>query len=153
MEVNRSEFQEMLRSLYGPAWRWELARRGAAGDLTGPLLDSDTLVKETADYLELLAQGDGEAFVAARHHPRVHAAVVLWNNPLLQGRLKTVMVGGCSPVEVSARLGLDDGTVTTTMALFFDVAGRLQARGWVIASVIIPEEQSGNTDLAVQGVC
>jgi hypothetical protein len=72
----------------------------------------------------------------------------LWQNLLLQTRLKIQVLGGCSSAEIAARLGLDEDVVKTAEALFFDVAPQLRAHDWVLCKVIIREEHDGNTDLA-----
>jgi hypothetical protein len=148
MEYNTMAFELLQRFQHGPEWRWKLAQRGAAGSVPGILLAADDLIKQATDYLGLLAEGHGGGFLAMRSHPQVHAAVGLWNDPLLQTRLKILALGGCPMAEIATRLGLDETTVTTATALFFDVIGQLQARDWVLCTAITKEERDGNTDLA-----
>lgn len=145
---NTATFESLQRFQRGPGWRWALAQRGAAGNLPGMFLAADELLKKAADYIDLLAQGDGEAFLAARRYPQVHAAVALWNNPPLQTRLKILTLGDCPRAEIAGRLGLDLETIKTAEDLFFDVRAQLQARDWIVSAAILPEQRDGNTDLA-----
>jgi hypothetical protein len=148
MTENIMAFESMQRFQHGTDWRWKLAQRGAAGGVSDVLLDADGLVKGAMDYIGLLAQGDGEGFLAAWRYPHLHAALGLWNNPLLQTRLKILVLGDCPLGEIAVRVGLDEETVETAEALFFDARGQLQACDWVLCAVIMKEERDGTTDLA-----
>lgn len=145
-----SRMRKMARSLEGPACRWKQAERLARMDGPLPRATSDDLTRRTAAYLRICRSGPDGASRAAEKYPDVAAAVRLWNNGAMAEQLRILVIANVSIKEIAARLQIDEQIVMTTEPLFFDVRWALDASGWVVGQVIIPEIRAGSLDLAAK---
>ena len=150
MKSRKFEFWEMNRSFMGPKWRWKQAERLANGNGPYGSIGIDELTRRTAGYLKVYRSGDDGPDRVLKKYPEVSAAVHTWNNDVMVEQIKILVIANCQREEIAARLQIDEQIVAVIEDLFFDVRWALDASGWVVCRVIIPETQAGAFDLTAK---
>lgn len=138
------------RYFHGPDWRRQLAIAAAerGGRRRGIRLDE--VIRRAADFYWLRQQGSSNARTAADRYPEIAAAEAAWSNPSLREQLQLMLLGGCEPAEIAARLELSPTVVEMIEGLFFDVRPMINSPIWVLAHVIRREADKGHDDHAAR---
>ena len=83
-------------------------------------------------------------------YPRLAAAESAWADPVLQQKLKVLLLADCQVDEIAWLTKLDPEVVTLVEELWYDVRGSRRASRWVRHHIIGPEEDAGNIELAAR---
>ena len=128
----------MGRFIGGASWRWKRANRFAVKP-PGSLPDGeDKLVRLTVDWIrgtELFLLNEDETL-----HDFAGAALIN-SNPEQRLAVEARLLSGQPISHVARLIRLKTITVQTFASLFFDVVDRLEAKGWILASVLGAEAE------------
>src|SRR5262245_48646203 len=135
-----------LAALGGPSRpadaRWRRAVALSANHLPPGAAD-DVWVTAAVDYLRTAPVADANVL-----SPAVAAAYRLYADPDAWPRavLEAWLLAGLPPGQAASRGGLPPAAGAAYAALFFDVAGRLHACGFILGQAIGPQVWAGLTE-------
>jgi hypothetical protein len=142
MSVGLDEEAQRQRRVHGPDWRWQRALANASSTATGRTDTEDPQVRDALAYLRLRAGDRKQKARAGREFPHIAAATRLAKANSRTRQLKVLVLGGCPPAEIGARLSLEAKVLATWEGLFFDVRSAREATDWIRGKVIEPEQKS-----------
>lgn len=136
------------RSLFGPAWRYELAQTSRPRYAFPVAGGGDPWLTNLLSYLTLNARGAISA--AQEKFPAIADAITLQSNADLTAKLKLMVLADMNLEVMHQLLDVPVATLQAWEAIFFDIRDLREATGWLAACVVERERKTGNTALAAR---
>lgn len=150
MESRLELGRQMRRTMYGVAWRHQLAVGRAQQDRVRMPAEFDAATRAAADFSRLSAQGESGRAKAHQKYPEIALAEAAWGQPALRSAIQSLVIANVPAAEVCEQLNLQSPVLQAIEDLYFDVRPMLSATSWVVANVIAAEADAGRDDVAAQ---
>jgi hypothetical protein len=150
MNPSLAEYFESVLATGGADWRWQQAIEIARAPVSRTARDLDPLTRDAADYMRRSACDARSALLASKRYPLIDEARHLVGNPDNWRLLRLLVLTDVTKEEIATRMAISEQLVVTVEHLFFQVRAALQARDWICAMVIRPEQEAGRLELAAE---